>query len=109
MPDETPWVDLYNPDLRSWHRVPDNLAVIQHFQDRGWETPEESAERAAAEAEVLRGRALEKALDDAGLPKTGTADEKRKALAEHAAAQALEIDPADQGATTDNEGEQPNG
>jgi hypothetical protein len=31
----------------------------------------------------IRGAALDKALEDAGLPKTGTADEKRQRLAEH--------------------------
>jgi hypothetical protein len=32
--------------------------------------------------EDLKGEALAAALDDAGLPKTGTADEKRASLAE---------------------------
>lgn len=35
--------------------------------------------------EVLRGAALDQALDDAGLSKAGTADEKRARLAEHQA------------------------
>lgn len=35
--------------------------------------------------EELRGAALDKALDDAGLPKSGSADEKRARLAEHQA------------------------
>ena len=38
MPDPIAWVDLYNPSVPGWHRVPDNAAVIQHFRDRGWET-----------------------------------------------------------------------
>lgn len=33
-------------------------------------------------AEDLKGAALDKALEDAGLPKTGTADEKRERIAE---------------------------
>jgi len=37
----------------------------------------------------LKGEALAQALDDAGLPKTGTADEKRASLAE------TEPDPGD--------------
>jgi hypothetical protein len=87
MPETAEWVNLYNPSQQAWHRVPNHPAVVQDFQDRGWETPEESAERAAGEAEQLRGRALVQALEEAGLPNTGTADEKRKALAEHAAQQ----------------------
>lgn len=35
------------------------------------------------EASQLKGEELEKALEDADLPKTGTADEKRARLAEH--------------------------
>lgn len=31
----------------------------------------------------IKGAALDQALEDAGLPKTGTADEKRQRLAEH--------------------------
>lgn len=34
-------------------------------------------------AEELKGAALDQALTDAGLPKTGTADEKRQRLADH--------------------------
>lgn len=37
---------------------------------------------------TLKGAALDDALDDADLPKTGTADEKRARLAEHQADQA---------------------
>jgi hypothetical protein len=44
----------------------------------GWQ-----ADPAAA---VLRGAALDDALEVAGLPKTGSADEKRAALAEYQAA-----------------------
>ena len=36
-------------------------------------------------AEELRGEALDQALTDAGLSKSGTADEKRARLAEHIA------------------------
>jgi hypothetical protein len=103
MPETVEWVNLYNPTQQAWHRVPNHPVVIQDFQDRGWETPEDSAERAASEAETLRGRALVQALEDAGLPNTGTADEKRKALAEHAAK-----NDAEQGdvPTEETEGEQ---
>ncbi len=40
------------------------------------------------EPEDLKGEALDKALEDRGLPKTGSADEKRARVAEHDAAQA---------------------
>ena len=89
MPDPIAWVDLYNPSVPGWHRVPDNAAVIQHFRDRGWETTEDIAARAGADAEELRGKALDEALEDAGLSKSGTADEKRARLAEHEAELAI--------------------
>ncbi len=54
-----------------------------------------AAEAAAAEeAAKLKGQALEDALDKRGLPKTGTADEKRAAVAEHDAQQAT-LEPTD--------------
>ena len=104
MPDETKWVALYNADVQSWHNFADDPAVIQHFRERGWETQEDIAERAGAEAEELKGKALDEALDDAGLSKSGTADEKRARLAQYEADQVtqLEADPAE-GTTTDEE------
>ena len=92
-------VDLYHPLQQAWHRVPDHPLVIEHFQDLGWETPDDSAARAEAEAGELRGKALNEALREAGLPMTGTADEKRAALADYAAGQIAEGD------TTTEEGE----
>ncbi len=89
MPDEATWINLYNPTLNSWHRVSDDPVVVQEFQDRGWLTPEESAAKAEAEATELRGRDLDKALDDAGLSKAGTVKEKQARLAEHAAEHAV--------------------
>jgi hypothetical protein len=47
----------------------------------------------------LKGKQLEDALDQAGLSKAGSADEKRARLAEHEAALAAND-------TTENEGEQ---
>lgn len=90
MPDEVTWVELYNPSVGDgvWHRVPDHPAVVQDFRDRGWETQEDIAARAGAEAEELKGKALDKALEDAGLSKSGTVDEKRDRLAEFEAASA---------------------
>ena len=86
MPDEVTWVELYNPTIPGWHRVPDHPAVVQDFRDRGWETAADIAARTSAEAEELRGKALDEALEDAGLLKSGTVDEKRTRLAEHEAA-----------------------
>lgn len=85
MPDQVTWVELYNPSEDVWHKFPDHPAVIQDFRDRGWETSEDIAVRAGAEAEELKGKALDAALEDAGLSKSGTADEKRDRLAEYEA------------------------
>ena len=85
MPDQVTWVDLYHPGDHVWHRVPDNPSVVQYFRDKGWETRADIAARAGAEAEELRGRALDEALDAAGLSKAGSADEKRERLAEYEA------------------------
>lgn len=103
MPDEVTWVELYNPSIPGWHRVPDHPAVVQDFRDRGWETPDDIAARAGAEAEELRGKALDEALDDAGLSKSGTADEKRARLAEYETAQAKQGVEADSTTITEEE------
>jgi hypothetical protein len=104
MPDPTPMVRLYNPTLQAWHDVPDHPVVVQDFQDKGWETPAESAARAEAEAAELHGKALNKALDQAGLSKSGTVAEKQARLAEYEAAQTAELIDGD--TTTESEGEQ---
>lgn len=91
------WVELYNPTIPAWHRVPDNPGVVQHFRDRGWETPDDIAARAGAEAEELKGKALDDALDAAGLSKSGTADEKRDRLAEHEAKSAITTTKEEEG------------
>jgi hypothetical protein len=86
MPDQVTWVDLYNPSVPGWHRVPDHPAVVQSFRDRGWETPDDIAARAGAEAEELRGKALDEELEEHGLSKSGSVDVKRARLADHLAA-----------------------
>jgi hypothetical protein len=88
MPEDTTWVTLYHPDQQAWHRVPDSPVVIQDFQDRGWETPDESAARFNADASQLHGKELEDALQEAGLPRSGTVKQKQARLAEHRQAQA---------------------
>ncbi len=55
------------------------------------------------EAPQLRGEALDDALREAGLPLTGTADEKRQRLAEH------HIDPAANDGTDDHGEDNGNG
>jgi hypothetical protein len=60
--------------------VPDVL--VESYEARGFERlPDTST------PELLKGAALDVALEDAGLPKTGSADEKRARLAEHTASQ----------------------
>lgn len=97
------WINLYHPGQDAWHQVPDNPLVIQDFQDRGWETPEDSAARAEKDAALLRGKELEEALEAEGLPRSGTVAEKQARLAEKRA----EDERAESATTTEeNEGEQ---
>lgn len=55
--------------------VPD--ALVEVYEARGHERIVDGS------PEELRGAALDEALDEAALPKTGTADEKRRRYAEH--------------------------
>lgn len=106
MPELTVWVDLYNPDTRGWHRVPNSPDVLDYFGQLGFETAAQSAARAEAEASELRGRELDNALDRAGLSKSGTVKDKQARLAEHAAEAVVvpdEIDPTLTTAPTDEE------
>jgi hypothetical protein len=82
MTEEIEWVTLYNPSQQAWHRVPKHPVVIQDFQDRGWETPEDSSARAEQDAALLHGKELEDALEAEGLSKGGTVAEKQARLAE---------------------------
>ena len=90
------------------HRVPDG--VVDFYAARDFEVTDipgdldsDSEEFAAAlakrqanaEAEDLRGKALDDALDDAGLSKSGTVAEKQSRLAEFNASQGtVEADSA---------------
>ncbi len=62
-------------------------SLVGYYQQQGWTVEPTAADLAAiaaeAEAQQLKGAALDEALEEAGLPKTGTADEKRQRLAEH--------------------------
>lgn len=97
MPEPIEWVDLYNPTQQAWHRVPANALVIQDFQNRGWETPEDSAARAKQDATQLHGKELEDALEDAGLPRSGTVKEKQQRLAEKRAESATTTEEGNEG------------
>jgi len=96
----TVWKWLTHPEF-GVHRVPDNPGVVESFTQRDWQLTdidgelasdsEEFAEalasrQAVQDAEELKGKALDDALDGAGLSKSGSADEKRQRLAEHQAA-----------------------
>lgn len=71
-------------------REPSTLAGHPAYREQregdapdGYLDPDEKvAGQDADEDEVLRGEALDAALEDAGLSKSGTADEKRARLAE---------------------------
>jgi hypothetical protein len=65
--------------------VPEEL--VGFMGDRGWSLTDAAA---ADVAEELKGKALDQALEEAGLPKSGSADEKRARLAEHIATTAEE-------------------
>jgi len=64
------------------HVAPPGVNQVSRPDDRDFATAEEVAAAKAAEGE-LKGKALDEALEAAGLPKTGSADEKRAALIEH--------------------------
>lgn len=66
-----------NPENGDVRVVPDVL--VGKYEARGFERQPD-----ATTPELLKGAALDQALEDAGLPKTGSADEKRARLAEHA-------------------------
>lgn len=63
--------------------APKGVNQVAHPDDRDYATDEEITAAAAAAGE-LRGKALDAELEKAGLPKTGSADEKRAALVEKA-------------------------
>lgn len=91
------FIDVYSKATGKKTRVPahweKNPKLFAPFE----KTPRQKA----ADGEVeLKGKALDAALEEAGLPTTGTAAEKRAALAEHLAA-----DTTDPLETTDGSNE----
>jgi len=93
------WVWLISPANGLPHRVPEG--VVEFYAARGYEVTDIDGEldsdseefanalaerQSARDAEELKGKSLDEALDGAGLSKSGSADEKRQRLAEHQAA-----------------------
>jgi hypothetical protein len=83
-------VTMTNPSNGDVRVVPD--ALEQRYADRGFEV---TARSEATADSALKGKALDEALDAAGLPKTGSADEKRARLAEHTHSQPDGTPPQD--------------
>jgi hypothetical protein len=83
-------VTMTNPSNGDVRVVPD--ALEQRYADRGFEV---TARSEATAGSGLKGKALDEALDAAGLPKTGSADEKRARLAEHTHSQPDGTPPQD--------------
>lgn len=95
------WKWLVHAEIGMAHRVQDNPGVLEWFESRGWEVTDLSGDLTSDSDEVadavalaqageqvagLRGKALNDALDDAGLSKSGTVKQKQDRLAEHEAA-----------------------
>jgi hypothetical protein len=95
----TEWKWLVHPEYEA-HRVPDNPGVLEMFEGRGWEVTDLDGALDADSVEVadavalasageqvagLRGKALNDALESAGLSRSGTVKEKQARLAEHEA------------------------
>jgi hypothetical protein len=98
------------------HKVPNNPGVIAYVAGRGYAVTDLPAElepddpdfveaveklRTGEQVAELKGKALDDALDAAGLSKSGTVEEKRARLTEHEAAEVVTT-PAE--SATDKEG-----
>lgn len=112
------WAYVVHGEHGGHATIPDDPSVLEYYLARGWERhalpdvldPDapNSAGEALEAAEVYeteqiltedqalakKGKELDDALGDAGLSKSGTADEKRARLAEH---QAELADPTPEG------------
>ena len=100
----TEWKWLVHAELGAAHKAPDNPGVIEWFESRGWEVTDLSGDLTSDSDEVadavalaqageqvagLRGKALNDALESAGLSRSGTVKQKQDRLAEHEAALAV--------------------
>lgn len=114
MPNFPDGVWLNHPE-HGLHKVPDNPGVIAYFEGRDYVVTDLPAElesddpefikaqaklQAGEQTAELKGKALDDALDAAGLSKAGTVEEKRARLTDHEAAEVTT--PAD--SATDEEG-----
>lgn len=74
---------LLDPKTNDVHVVGDEL--VDYYRRQGWvDYVDPELVAAAAAALELKGADLDEALDDAGLPKSGKADERRQRLADQA-------------------------
>lgn len=80
---KTDLIEVRHPDVEKSARVP--RSALRHM--KGWTPVDDSAEDTGTGDgdEVLKGKALDAALTDAGLSTAGTADERRARLAHHQA------------------------
>jgi hypothetical protein len=80
---KTDLIEVRHPDVEKSARVP--RSALRHME--GWapatDAAAEETDADSGDDEGLKGKALDAALTDAGLPTTGTADEKRARLADH--------------------------
>lgn len=72
---------LLDPKTHDVHTVPDDL--VDYYHRQGW-VDYVDPELVAAAAAALELKGADEAPNDAGLPKSGKADEKRQRLAEQA-------------------------
>lgn len=93
-----PTVQLRHPVSADVITVDESLE--DYYRRQGWQREPTAAELAAAAAELetqeLKGAALDEALEEAGLSKSGTADEKRARLADHLADTSTPTPPEEQ-------------
>ena len=82
--------DLVTITLPQGTRISCDAELARKFQQAEPEQPPADQPPADQKPEDLKGEALDAALKEAGLPVSGSADEKRARLAEHLAAQANE-------------------
>lgn len=85
------FIYVYSKRTGRKHRVPAHWVDIPALFKPFRKTPTQRADDGEL---ALKGKALDDALEAAGLPKTGTADEKRAVLAAQQGSGSREPDPA---------------
>jgi len=76
------FIDVYSKRTGRKQRIPEHWLTIASLAAPFRKTPTQRRDEGELD---LKGKGLDEALELAGLPKTGTADEKRAAIAEHLA------------------------